>query len=104
MIGKKQTSTISAHQVHSILKSFNYEMVPATPDRELKKIAKATARKFPGVEVSASGDSVYFRFNGEAGKGPSAPFFVQADGMLKEPVLKGIEKITGIKFADHIHR
>ena len=33
----KPTSTIAAAQVHSILKQFNYDFVPADPDRALKK-------------------------------------------------------------------
>lgn len=99
----KPTSTIAAVQVHSILKKFNYEMVPADSDRDVKKIAKATAKDFPGIKISAAGDSVYFRYAGEDGKGPSEEFFVRAKGMMLVNTLSGIEKITGIKFAEHIH-
>ena len=99
----KPTSTIAAAQVHSILKSFNYDFVPADPDRNLKQIAKAAARDFPGVKISSAGDSVYFRYAGDDGKRPSDEFFVRAKGMMLVNTLSGIEKITGIKFAEHIH-
>lgn len=99
---QKQSSTISATQVHSILKQFNYEMVRAGRDDIVRDKAKPLARQFPGIVLSSSGDSIYFRFNGESGKGPSQPFFVQAKGMMKVPALKHLEKLTGIKFADHL--
>jgi hypothetical protein len=98
----KPTSSISAPQVHSILKQFNYEMVPADPDRELKKVAKAAAKDFPGVKISREGDSVYFRYAGSDGRGASGEFFVQAKGMMLENTLKNLEQKTGIKFAQHI--
>lgn len=97
----KPTSSISAPQVHSILKKFNYEMVPA--ESAPRKVAKGTAKDFPGVKVSAGGDSVYFRYAGGDGKGPSGEFFVQAKGMMLENTLKRLEQMTGIKFAQHIH-
>ncbi len=100
---EKKSSTISAAQVHSILKEFNYEMVPADKDREVKKVAKAAARAFPGVKISREGDSVYFRYAGKDDQGPSGEFFVKAGGMLRVDMLKGIEKITGIDFAEQIH-
>lgn len=96
----KPTSTISAPQVHSILKQFNYEFVPADSDRDLKKVAKSTAKDFPGVKVSREGDSVYFRYAGNDGKGPRDEFFVQAKGMLLENTLKKLEQLTGIKFSN----
>lgn len=98
----KPTSSISAPQVHSILKAFNYEMVPADPDRDLKQVAKATARNFPNVKISREGDSIYFRYAGNDGKGASGEFFVQAKGMMLENTLKNLEQKTGIKFANHI--
>lgn len=98
----KPTTSISAPQVHSILKQFNYEMVQADPDRGVKQIAKAAARDFPGVKISAGGDSVYFRYAGGDNKGPSSEFFVQAKGMMLEKALKKLEGLTGIKFAQHI--
>ncbi|HEY0900582.1 MAG TPA: hypothetical protein VGD95_00530 [Micavibrio sp.] len=98
----KPTTSISAPQVHSILKQFNYEMVQADPERQVKKIAKGAARDFPGVKISAGGDSVYFRYNGNDGQGPSGEFFVQAKGMMLENSIKKLEQLTGIKFAQHI--
>ncbi len=99
----KPTTSISAPQVHSILKQFNYEMVQADPDRQLKKIAKAAAKDFPGVKISTGGDSVYFCYKGHDGKGPSGEFFVQAKGMMLENSLKKLEELTGIKFAQHVN-
>ena len=98
----KPTTSISAPQVHSILQQFNYEMVKADPDRALKKIAKTAAKDFPGVKMSAGGDSVYFRYAGQDNKGPSAEFFVQAKGMMLENSVKKLEQLTGIKFSQHI--
>ena len=98
----KPTTSISAPQVHSILKQFNYDYVPADPDRELKQIAKAAAKAFPGVKISTGGDSVYFRYLGTDGKGPREEFFVPAKGMMLENTLKTLEQKTGIKFAQHI--
>lgn len=98
----KPTTSISAPQVHSILKQFNYEMVQADPDRAVKKIAKAAAREFPGVKMSAAGDSVYFRYAGRDNKGPTDEFFVQAKGMMLENSIKKLEHLTGIRFAQHI--
>ncbi len=99
----KPTSTISAPQVHSILKQFNYDFVPAPADRELKKIAKAAARAFPGVKISTGGDSVYFSYQGTDGKGPSEEFFVPAKGMMLDSSLKKLEQLTGIKFAQYVN-
>lgn len=98
----KPTSSISAPQVHSILKQFNYELVPADTDRILKKVAKGAAKDFPGVKISREGDSVYFRYAGHDGKGPRGEFFVQAKGMMLENTLKKLEQMTGIKFASHL--
>lgn len=99
----KPSSTISATQVHKILQQFRYEFVPAPHDRELKKVAKDTAKNFPGVKLSREGDCVYFRYAGEDGRGATDEFFVKAKGMLLVNTLTGIEKITGIKFAEHIN-
>lgn len=98
----KPTTSLSAPQVHSILKQFNYEMVPADPDRPLKKIAKSAAKDFPGIKMSTGGDSVYFRYAGHDGKGPAGEFFVQAKGMMLENSVKKLEQLTGIKFAQHM--
>lgn len=98
----KPTSTISAPQVHSILKQFNYDFVPAPANRDLKQIAKGAARDFPGVKISNGGDSVYFRYAGGDGKRPAEEFFVPAKGMMLDNSLKKLEQLTGIKFADHI--
>lgn len=98
----KPTSTISAPQIHNILKQFNYEFVPAPADRDLKQIAKAAARSFPGVKISSGGDSVYFRYAGGDGKRPTDEFFVPAKGMILEGALKALEQKTGIKFAEHL--
>lgn len=98
----KPTTSISAPQVHNILKRFGYEMVQADPDRGIKKIAKAAAKDFPGVKISTGGDSVYFRYAGQDNKGPSEEFFVQAKGMMLENSIKKLEQLTGIKFAQHI--
>lgn len=98
----KPTTSISATQVHSILKEFNYEMVKADADRTLKKIAKGAARDFPGVKISAGGDSVYFQYNGEDSRISRTEFFVPAKGMMLENTLKTLEQKTGIKFAQHI--
>lgn len=99
---QKQSSSVSAAQVHGILQKFNYEMVRAGEDDIIRSKAKPLARQFPGVVLSSSGDSIYFRFNGESGQGPSQPFFVQAKGMMKVPALKHLEKVTGIKFSEHL--
>ncbi len=98
----KPTTSISAPQVHSILKQFNYELVQADPDRTVKKIAKAAAKDFPGVKISAGGDSVYFRYAGKDNRGPSEEFFVQAKGMMLENSIKKLEQLTGIRFSQHI--
>jgi hypothetical protein len=98
----KPTSTLSAVQVHQILKQFNYGLVPADPDRELLKTAKATANQFPGVKISRDGNSIYFRYEGADRKGPSGEFFVQAKGMMLANTVKKLEQLTGIRFADHI--
>lgn len=100
----KPTSSISAPQVHSILQQFNYEMVQADADRQLKKVAKSAARDFPGVKISAGGDSVYFQYKGNDGQGPSGEFFVQAKGMMLENSLKKLEQLTGINFAQQVHQ
>jgi len=99
----KPTSGISAAQVHGILKKHGYEFVPAPADRDLKQIAKTAAKDFPGVKMSAGGDSVYFIYAGGDGKGPTKEFFVPAKKMILPDTLKKLETLTGIKFAEYIN-
>jgi hypothetical protein len=98
----KPTTTISAPQVHSILRAFNYDFVAAPADRELKQIAKAAAKAFPGVKISTGGDSVYFQYVGNDSHKSRTEFFVPAKGMILPGSLEKLEKLTGIKFAEHL--